>query len=69
VEDKVYPEMYYKPKPRSVGVDDNSSKNHSIGIADNKYQQLVKFNLGTNAKPQIMNINAYLETCKVLEME
>jgi hypothetical protein len=35
VEDKVYLETYYKPIPRSVGVDDNSSKNQSTGIANN----------------------------------
>jgi hypothetical protein len=32
-------------------------------------QQLMKFNLGTNAKPQMVKINAQLETCKVLEVE
>jgi len=29
----------------------------------------MKFNLGTNAKPQLVNINAQLKTCKVLEVE
>jgi hypothetical protein len=29
----------------------------------------MKLNLGTDAEPQMMKINAQLETCKVLEME
>jgi hypothetical protein len=29
----------------------------------------MKLNMGTNAQPQMVNINARLETCKVLEME
>jgi hypothetical protein len=29
----------------------------------------MKFNLGTNAEPQMVKINALLETCKVLEMK
>ncbi len=32
-------------------------------------QQLMKFNLGTNVKPQMVKINAQLETSKVLELE
>jgi hypothetical protein len=32
-------------------------------------QQLMKLNLGTNVKPQLVNINAQLKTCKVLEVE
>ncbi len=32
-------------------------------------QQLMKLNLGTNAKPQMVKINAQLETGKVLEVE
>ncbi len=58
MEEKFYLETYYKFKPRNVGVDDNSNKNQNIGIAYSKYQQLMKFNLGTNAKPQMVNINA-----------
>jgi hypothetical protein len=29
----------------------------------------MKLNMGTNAQPRMVNINAQLETCKVLEME
>jgi hypothetical protein len=29
----------------------------------------MKFNMGTNVKPQMVKINAQLETSKVLEME
>jgi hypothetical protein len=29
----------------------------------------MKLNLGTNAEPQIMKINALLETCRMLEVE
>ncbi len=32
-------------------------------------QQLMKFNLGTDVKPQMVKINAQLETSKVLELE
>jgi hypothetical protein len=32
-------------------------------------QQLMKFNLGINVKPQMVKINAQLETSKVLDME
>jgi hypothetical protein len=32
-------------------------------------QQLMKLNLGTNVEPQMVKINAKLETCKVLEVE
>jgi hypothetical protein len=34
-----------------------------------KNQNLMKLNLGTNAKPQMMKINAQLETSKVLALE
>jgi hypothetical protein len=34
-----------------------------------KKQQLMKFNLGTNVEPQMVKINAQLETSKVLEVE
>ncbi len=34
-----------------------------------KDQQLMKFNLGTDAKPQLVKINAHLEIDKVLEIE
>jgi hypothetical protein len=34
-----------------------------------EYQQLMKLNLGINAKPQLVKINAQLETCKMLEVE
>jgi ABC-type uncharacterized transport system YnjBCD substrate-binding protein len=32
-------------------------------------QQLMKLDLKTNAEPQMVKINAQLETCKVLELE
>jgi hypothetical protein len=32
-------------------------------------QQLTKFNLGTNTKPQMVKINVQLEICKLLEVE
>jgi hypothetical protein len=51
MEENFYLETYYKLKPRNVGVDDNSNKNQNIGIAYSKYQQLMKFNLGTLSKP------------------
>jgi hypothetical protein len=34
-----------------------------------KDQQLMKLNMGTNAEPWMLKINAQLETCKVLEVE
>jgi hypothetical protein len=34
-----------------------------------KDQQLLKFNLGTDAKPHMVKINAQLEIGKVLEVE
>jgi hypothetical protein len=34
-----------------------------------KYQQLMKLNLGTHVEPQLVKINAQLETSKVLEVE
>jgi hypothetical protein len=36
-------------------------------LAEN--QQLMKFNLGTNAEPQMMKIKAQLKISKVLEVE
>jgi hypothetical protein len=34
-----------------------------------KYQQLMKFNLGTDIEPQMVKINAQLKIGKVLELE
>jgi len=34
-----------------------------------KDQSSMKFNLGTDVEPQMMKVNAQLETSKVLEME
>ncbi len=34
-----------------------------------EYQQLMKLNLGTNVKPQMVKINAQLKISKVLEVE
>jgi hypothetical protein len=42
---------------------------HIVGWMLTEYQQLMKLNLGTNAEPQLVKINAQLEIGKVLEME
>ncbi len=34
-----------------------------------KDQQLMKFNIRIDGEPQMVKINAQLETCKVLEVE
>ncbi len=74
LEDKVYPETYYKHQPGSVVVHETPAKIKAqglqiVGWTLTKNQQLMKFNLGTNAEPQMVKINALLETCKVLEMK
>jgi hypothetical protein len=40
-----------------------------VGWTLTKDQQLMKLNLGTDAKPQMVKINAQLEIGKVLEVE
>jgi hypothetical protein len=40
-----------------------------VGWTLTEHQQLMKFNLGTDAKPWLVKINAQLETCKVLELD
>ncbi len=47
-------------------------KAHELQIVkwmSTKDQQLMKFNFGINAEPQLVKINAQLETSKVLEVE
>ncbi len=58
LEDKVYQEMYYIHQPRSVIVDKTPAKIKTqelqiIGWTLTKDQQLMNFNLGINAKPQL----------------
>ncbi len=40
-----------------------------VGWTLTKDQQLMKLNMGTNAEPQMVKINAQLKTNKVLEVE
>ncbi len=59
----MYPKTYYKNQPMNVIVDETlvNIKAHGLQIARwtlTKYQQLMKFNLVTNAKPQMVKINA-----------
>ncbi len=42
---------------------------HIVGSTLTKDQQLMKLNLRTDAKPQMVKINAQLEIGKVLEVE
>jgi hypothetical protein len=63
LEFKVYPETYYKHQLRSVIVDETLTniKAHGLQIVGWKLtrkQQLMKFNLGIDAKPQMVKINA-----------
>ncbi len=74
MEDKVYPETYYKHKPRSVLVDETLTNIKAQGLQIvgwllTEDQQLMKLNLGTNAEPQMVKINVQLEISKVLEVE
>jgi len=74
LKDKVYPKMYYRHQPGSVTVDETPTKIKVQGLQIAKWtltkdQQLMKLNLGTNAKSQMVKINAQLETGKVLEVE
>jgi hypothetical protein len=63
LKDKVYLETYYKHQPRNVIVDETPTniKGHGLQIAKwtlIKDQQLMKLNLGIDAKPQMVKINA-----------
>jgi hypothetical protein len=40
-----------------------------IGWTLTENQQLMKLNLGIDAKPQMVKINAHLETSKLLEVD
>ncbi len=66
--------MYYSHQSRSVAVDETLAKIKAqelqiVGWMLIEDQQLMKFNLGTNVEPQMVKINARLETSKVLELE
>ncbi len=66
--------MYYWHQLGSVTVDETPTKIKVQGLQIARWtltkdQQLMKLNLGTNAKPQKVKINAQLETRKVLEVE
>jgi hypothetical protein len=70
----VYFETYYSHQLGSVAIDKNPTKIkaqelHMIGWTLIKTQRLMKFNLRTDAKPQMVKINAQLETGKMLEVE
>ncbi len=74
MEDKVYPKTYYSHQPRSVTTDETLAKikAHELQIVRwtlTEDQQLMKFNLGIDAEPQLVKINVELEMGKVLEME
>ncbi len=74
LEDKVYPKMYYNCQPGTVVMDDTTTKIKAQELQIAKWklpkdQQLMKLNLGTNAEPQLVKINAQLEISKVLEVE
>jgi len=56
LEDKVYPKTYYEHKPRSFVVDETLANIKAQGLQIVEWmliedQQLMKFNLGINAKP------------------
>jgi len=59
----VYIKMYYKHQLGNVIVDETSTKIKAQGLQIVRWtliedQLLMKFNLGTNAKPQLVKINA-----------
>jgi len=63
LEDKVYPEMYYNYQLGNVAMDETPTKikAQELQIARwtlNENQQLMKLNLGTDAKPHMVKINA-----------
>jgi hypothetical protein len=74
LEEKVYPETYYGHQLGNVVVDEIPTNIKAHGLQITKWtliedQQLMKLNLGTDAKPQMVETNAQLETRKVLEVE
>ncbi len=74
LEDKVYLETYYRHLPGNVIVDETLANIKAQGLQITKwmlikYQQLMKFNLGTDIEPQMVKINAQLKIGKVLELE
>ncbi len=74
LEDKVYPKTYQRHKLGSVVVDETLANIKAQGLQIvgwmlTQDQQLMKLNLGTNAEPQMVKINAQLEIGKVLDVE
>jgi len=63
VDDKVYLDTYYRHQPKSLLVNETLAKikTHGLHVAGwtlIKDQQLMKLNLGINAKPLMVEINA-----------
>jgi thiamine biosynthesis lipoprotein ApbE len=63
LEDKVYPNMYYNHQPRNVAVDETLAKIKAQELQIAKWtltedSQLMRLNQRTNAKPQLVKINA-----------
>jgi hypothetical protein len=63
LEDKVYPKMYYKHQPGNVAMDETPTKIKAhglqiVGWTLTEDQQLMKLNLGIDAEPQMVKINA-----------
>jgi hypothetical protein len=55
--------MYYNHQPGNVVVDEiiekiKAHELHIVGWTLTKYQQLMNLNMGINAKPQMVKINA-----------
>ncbi len=74
LEDKVYPKTYYRHKLGNVVVDETLANIKAQGLQIVGWmliedQRLMKLNLGTNAEPQMVKINAQLEIVKVLELQ
>jgi hypothetical protein len=66
--------MYYNHQLGSVAMDETLTKIKARELQIAKWtliedQQLMELNLGIDARPQLVNINAQLETCKVFEVE
>ncbi len=74
LEDKVYSNMYYNHKLGNVVMDEapRKIKTHELQIVGWTFiedQQLMKLNMVTNEKLQMVKINAQLEIGKVMEVE
>ncbi len=74
MENKVYLKTYYKHQLGSVAEDETPAKIKAqelqiVGWMLIEDQQLMKLNLGIDAKPQMVKTNAQLEMGKVLELE